>query len=119
MPFNYKSPGIYVEEVDRGARPIESAATSVLGIIGLCRDKFPILALRDPNDPTKGYQEDWKSTPSDPRLITNWTEFTNTTGPTHLIDDVAISLWPLTEIASAPAANSSLVTARMSLSWII
>ena len=80
MPFNYKSPGIYVEEVDRGARPIESAATSVLGIVGLCRDKFPVLALRDPNDPTKGYQEDWKTTPADPRLITNWTEFTNTYG---------------------------------------
>lgn len=80
MPFNYKSPGIYVEEVDRGARPIESAATSVLGIIGLCRDRFPTLALRDPNDPTKGYQEEWKATPADPRLITNWTEFTNTYG---------------------------------------
>src|SRR5436305_1209429 len=38
MPFNKLSPGVYVEEVATGARPIESAATSNLAMIGLCRE---------------------------------------------------------------------------------
>ena len=50
MP-NYLSPGVYVEEVDSGSRPIEGVGTAVAAFVGL--------ATRGPfNTPT---------------LVTNWT----------------------------------------------
>jgi uncharacterized protein len=72
MPFNYKSPGVYVEEVSGGARPIESAATAILAMVGLCRETVEV------QDPEKGLIS--KPTPADPILITNWTQFTSTYG---------------------------------------
>src|SRR5262245_35076333 len=69
MPFNYKSPGVYVEEVSGGARPIESAATSVLAMIGFCRDTIQV--------EQPGGNVVARPTPTTPTLITNWTEFTN------------------------------------------
>ncbi len=57
MP-QYLSPGVYVEEVDSGSRPIEGVGTAVAGFVGL--------APRGPaNEPT---------------LITNWSQFTQTFG---------------------------------------
>src|SRR5215510_15888155 len=35
MP-EYLSPGVYVEEVDTGNKPIEGVATSTVGFIGIC-----------------------------------------------------------------------------------
>jgi phage tail sheath protein FI len=52
MP-SYLSPGVYVEEVARGARPIEGVGTSVAAFIGLA-PKGPL------NDPT---------------LVTNWSQY--------------------------------------------
>jgi len=52
MP-TYLSPGVYVEEVARGARPIEGVGTSVAAFIGLA-PKGPI------NEPT---------------LVTNWSQY--------------------------------------------
>ncbi|TMC55580.1 MAG: phage tail sheath family protein [Chloroflexi bacterium] len=72
MPFNYKSPGVYVEEVDKGARPIEAAGTSVLAMIGLVRESINV------EKPGQGLLA--QPTPHTPTLITNWTEFTNTYG---------------------------------------
>jgi phage tail sheath protein FI len=72
MPFNYKSPGVYVEEVDKGARPIESAGTSVLAIIGLAAETIRV--------EKQGQGIVTQATPTAPTLITNWTEFTNTYG---------------------------------------
>jgi phage tail sheath protein FI len=69
MPFNYKSPGVYVEEVSGGARPIESAATSVLAMIGFCRDTIQVEEA--------GGNIVVRPTPTTPTLVTNWTEFTN------------------------------------------
>ena len=57
MP-NYYSPGVYVEEVDSGSRPIEGVATSVAAFVGFAR-KGPF------NKPT---------------LVTNWTQFTESFG---------------------------------------
>lgn len=54
----YLSPGVYVEEVDRGSKPIESVGTSTPGFVGLC-DKGPT------NVPT---------------LISNWSQYKNTFG---------------------------------------
>ena len=57
MP-QYLSPGVYVEEVEAGSRPIEGVATSVAAFVGLA--KFgPV------NTPT---------------LVTNWTQYVQTFG---------------------------------------
>ena len=57
MP-NYLSPGVYVEEVEAGSRPIEGVGTAVAAFVGL--------AAQGPfNTPT---------------LVTNWTQFTSTFG---------------------------------------
>jgi phage tail sheath protein FI len=57
MP-NYYSPGVYVEEVDSGSRPIEGVATAVAAFVGFAR-KGPF------NKPT---------------LVTNWTQYTENFG---------------------------------------
>jgi phage tail sheath protein FI len=57
MP-NYYSPGVYVEEVDSGSKPIEGVATAVAAFVGFAR-KGPF------NKPT---------------LVTNWTQFAENFG---------------------------------------
>ncbi|MGD0862256.1 MAG: phage tail sheath family protein [Candidatus Limnocylindrales bacterium] len=57
MP-NYLSPGVYVEEVEAGSRPIEGVGTAVAAFVGL--------AQRGPANA--------------PVLVTNWTQFTSTFG---------------------------------------
>ena len=57
MP-QYLSPGVYVEEVDSGSRPIEGVGTAVAAFIGL--------AERGPAN--------------EPVLVTNWAQFTQTFG---------------------------------------
>src|SRR5664280_2594164 len=57
MP-SYLSPGVYVEEVEAGSRPIEGVGTAVAAFVGL--------AARGPaNTPT---------------LVTNWNQFTSVFG---------------------------------------
>jgi uncharacterized protein len=58
MATSYLSPGVYIEEVDRGSKPIEAVGTSTVGFLGTC---------------TKGPVN--KSI-----FISNWTQFTNTFG---------------------------------------
>jgi uncharacterized protein len=57
MP-TYQSPGVYVEEVAAGARPLEGAGTAIAAFIGLAEDG-PF------NTPT---------------LVSNWTQFSTTFG---------------------------------------
>ncbi|WP_432947690.1 phage tail sheath family protein [Kribbella sp. CA-253562] len=57
MP-TYLSPGVYVEEVEAGSRPIEGVGTSVAAFVGFA-EKGPV------NTPT---------------LVTNWTQFSQTFG---------------------------------------
>ena len=57
MP-QYLSPGVYVEEVEAGSRPIEGVGTAVAAFVGL--------AARGPVD--------------EPILITNWSQFTQIFG---------------------------------------
>lgn len=54
----YLSPGVYVEEVPSGSKPIEGVGTAVAAFVGSAEDG-------PPNQPT---------------LITNWTQFTDTFG---------------------------------------
>ena len=58
MATAYLSPGVYVEEVDRGSKPIEGVGTAVAAFIGFA-EKGPV-----------GF----------PTLVTNWSQFTNTFG---------------------------------------
>ena len=58
MATSYLSPGVYVEEVDRGSKPIEAVGTSTVGFLGTCA-KGPV---------------------NKPIFIGNWTQFTNTFG---------------------------------------
>jgi uncharacterized protein len=60
MP-TYLSPGVYVEEVDRGSKPIEGVGTAVAAFVGFTA-RAP---LDDPSDPD-GIK---------PRLVTNWAQF--------------------------------------------
>ncbi|MCL1869473.1 MAG: phage tail sheath subtilisin-like domain-containing protein [Promicromonosporaceae bacterium] len=54
----YLSPGVYVEEVESGSRPIEGVGTSVAAFVGL--------AAKGPLD--------------QPTLVSNWTQFSQTFG---------------------------------------
>ena len=38
MPLDYFAPGVYVEEVDRGSRPIAGVSMSVAGFVGFTED---------------------------------------------------------------------------------
>jgi phage tail sheath protein FI len=58
MAPEYLSPGVYVEEVDRGTKPIESVGTSTLGILGISK----------------------KGPRNEATLITNWSQYTRTFG---------------------------------------
>jgi phage tail sheath protein FI len=58
MATSYLSPGVYVEEVDRGSKPIEAVGTNTVGFLGTCT-KGPV---------------------NKPIFISNWSQFTNTYG---------------------------------------
>jgi hypothetical protein len=58
MPSSYLSPGVYMEEVSSGSRPIEAAGTAVAAFVGFA-EKGPL------NQPT---------------LVTNWTQFSQSFG---------------------------------------
>src|SRR5438876_3970807 len=57
MP-NYLSPGVYVEEVEAGSRPIEGVGTATAAFVGLA-EKGPVNA---------------------PTLVTNWSQYSQTFG---------------------------------------
>src|SRR5215211_1503778 len=58
MPVEYYSPGVYIEEIDRGAKPIQGVSTSVAAFVGF--------AERAPD--------------ARPHLVTNWTQYTSLFG---------------------------------------
>ncbi|MCP4136611.1 MAG: phage tail sheath family protein [bacterium] len=60
MP-NYQTPGVYVEEISSGSKPMDMGATNVVGFLGVA-EKGPV------NDPT---------------LVTNWTQYTKLFGGMH------------------------------------
>jgi phage tail sheath protein FI len=77
MP-QYRSPGVYVEEIDAGPKPIEGVSTSICGAVGMTK-----------RGPTSGK----------PVLCTSFLEFTRTFGgywekpPNKIIDQVAFDRW--------------------------
>lgn len=58
MSPQYLSPGVYIEEVERGAKPIEGVGTAVAGFVGYA-EKGPV---------------------NRPVLVANWTQFVDTFG---------------------------------------
>ncbi len=60
MP-NYLSPGVYIEEVDRGSKPIQSAGTSVCAFIGFTERRPP-------------------GNRGEAVLVTSWSQYTNAFG---------------------------------------
>src|SRR5690606_26835738 len=58
MATSYLSPGVYVEEVDRGSKPIEAVGTNTVGFLG----------------------ESAKGPVNEAILITNWSQFVKTFG---------------------------------------
>lgn len=57
MALDYFAPGVYVEEVDRGSRPIEGVSMSVAGFVGFTED-------------IRGDAELFQ-----PMMITNWSQY--------------------------------------------
>jgi uncharacterized protein len=64
MP-EYLSPGIYVEEIDAGPKPVEGVSTSTAGAVGV--------TLRGPTKPT--VRDDRGLLTSKPELVTSFPEF--------------------------------------------
>ncbi|MEA5598421.1 phage tail sheath family protein [Rivularia sp. UHCC 0363] len=55
--LDYAAPGVYIEEIDRGSRPVEGVSTAIAGFVGFTED-------------IRGGAELYK-----PMLITNWTQY--------------------------------------------
>ncbi len=70
MATSYLSPGVYVEEVDRGTKPIEGVGTAVAAFVG-----FTEKAEEPPHNGTGAISLLNKAT-----LITNWNQFTQKFG---------------------------------------
>ncbi len=74
MP-EYKSPGVYIEEVQRGTRPIEAVGTSMAAFVGVTAE-----ASIKRIDPRTGDRVPVESVVNKPTLVSNWTQFTNIFG---------------------------------------
>ncbi len=74
MP-EYKSPGVYIEEVDRGTKPIEAAGTSMTAFVGITAE-----ASVKQIDPASGERVPVQSVLNKPTLVTSWTQFTSIFG---------------------------------------
>jgi uncharacterized protein len=60
MP-TYQTPGVYVEEIESGSKPIEAGATNIVGFLGIA-EKGPV---------------------NEAVLVTNWTQYTKLFGGMH------------------------------------
>jgi len=75
MAVTYASPGVYVEEVDRGTKPIEIAGASISAFIGITAEAS-LKAL----DPETGVRVPVESRLNKATLVTSWTQFTDIFG---------------------------------------
>jgi phage tail sheath protein FI len=75
MPQTYLSPGVYVEEVEKGTKPIEAVGTSLTAFLGVTAD-----ASTKAYDPSTGERVMVESRLNKPTLVTNWTQFTDIYG---------------------------------------
>ncbi len=75
MPASYATPGVYVEEVDKGSKPIEAAGASMAAFVGITAE-----ASTKTLDPDTGERIPLKSVLNKATLVTNWTQFQNIFG---------------------------------------
>jgi phage tail sheath protein FI len=75
MAVTYASPGVYVEEVDRGPKPIQPVGASISAFVGITAEAS-LKAL----DPATGDRVPVESRLNKATLVTNWTQFTDTFG---------------------------------------
>jgi hypothetical protein len=74
MPVSYASPGVYVEEIDKGTKPIEAVGTSMAAFIGITAE-----ASRKKVD-DKGNKTPVESVLGKATLVTSWTQFVDIFG---------------------------------------
>ncbi len=75
MAVSYKSPGVYVEEVQRGTKPIEAVGTSMAAFIGITNE-----ASRKKRDEKTGERSVVESVLNKATLVANWTQFVDIFG---------------------------------------
>lgn len=75
MATTYLSPGVYVEEVDRGTKPIQAVGTSTAAFIGITAE-----ASRKAIDPATGERVVVEDRLNKATLVTNWTQFVDVFG---------------------------------------
>lgn len=75
MATSYKSPGVYVEEVQKGTRPIEAVGTSMAAFIGITAE-----ASRKRLNPVTGEREVYENVLNKAVLVANWTQFVDIFG---------------------------------------
>lgn len=75
MAVSYASPGVYVEEVDRGTKPIEAVGTSMAAFVGITAEA----SIKAINAET-GERVPVESRLNKATLVTNWTQFTDVFG---------------------------------------
>jgi phage tail sheath protein FI len=80
----YQSPGVYVEEVPSAIKAIAGVSTSTAAFIGVVPDKINLVAKDNPGpdgEPkTKHVEFNLLAADKEPKLITNWTQFTKQFG---------------------------------------
>jgi uncharacterized protein len=75
MAVSYASPGVYVEEVERGTKPIEAVGTSMAAFIGITAEaSLKVL------DPATGKRVPVESRINKATLVTSWTQFSDIFG---------------------------------------
>jgi uncharacterized protein len=75
MAVTYASPGVYVEEVEKGTKPIGAVGTSIAAFVGITAE-----ASRKAIDPETGARAPVESLLNRATLVTNWTQFNDIFG---------------------------------------
>ena len=75
MATTYASPGVYVEEVDRGTKPIQAVGTSTAAFVGITAEAS-VKAI----DARTGAKSAIESRLNKPTLVTSWTQYTDIFG---------------------------------------
>jgi hypothetical protein len=75
MATTYLSPGVYVEELDLGIKPIQGVGTSTAAFIGITADASRKVMNKDTNERVRAENVTLKAT-----MVTNWQQYTETFG---------------------------------------
>jgi phage tail sheath protein FI len=75
MALSYASPGVYVEEIERGTKPIEAVGTSTAAFVGITAE-----ASRKSIDASTGEMVVTDSVLNESTLVTSWTQFVDIFG---------------------------------------